>query len=76
MIDDDVLGLDVSVHNALTVCEVKPLEDLIDVVLAVAGSYYFEQLAIVGGCNVLHHQAVDLSFANNVQQLDAVVPAP
>lgn len=35
MVDDDVLGLDISVHDALGMSVVEPLEHLVDVVLAI-----------------------------------------
>ena len=73
MIDNDVLRLDISMHDSLAMCIVETFQYLIDVVLAVARSQHLQQFAIISSRNMLHHQTVDLSFSHYVQQFYAVV---
>lgn len=73
MVDDDVLRLDVSVHNALGMRVVEAFEDLVEVVLGVAGSEQPQQCLVVGLLHVLEHETVDLSLLHDVQQLHHVV---
>ena len=76
MVDYDVLGLDVAVHDAEGVRVVQPLEDLVDVEAAIPGLEEFEERAVLGLVDVLEDQAVDLALLDDVQQFDGVVPAP
>lgn len=58
MVNHDVLGLDVSVHDAEGVTVVEPFEDLVDVVLALFGLDDLKQLFIIDRVDVLEHQTV------------------
>jgi hypothetical protein len=75
MVDDDVLGLDISMHDADGVSVVESLEDLVDVKFALARSDYVQQLAVFKGGDVLHDEAVDFPFLDDVKQFDGVVLA-
>ena len=66
MVDDNVLGLDIPVHDSVAVSIVQPLEHLVNVELAVPWGQYLQQLSILRGSNVFHHQAEDFAFLDNV----------
>ncbi len=53
MVDNDVLGFDVSMHDALGVRVVQSLQHLVDVVLAVSGSQQSQECLVVGLLHVL-----------------------
>ena len=76
MIDNHVLRLDVAVHDAHRVRVVQPLQNLVDVELAVPRLDGVEDGLVVGLLDVLEDQAVDLALLDDVEQFDAVVPSP
>ena len=66
MVDNDVLGLDIPMHDSVAVSIVQPLEHLVDVELAVPRGQYLQQFSILRGSNVFHHQAEDFAFLDYV----------
>jgi hypothetical protein len=76
VVDYDILWFYVSMHDTLAVGKVQSFENLIDVMLAVTGSQHFQQLSVISGRHVLHHQTVHFSLPYDVQQLYAIVATP
>lgn len=75
VIDDDVLRLDVSVHDANGVGVVQSLEYLVDVEFAVSWLDGVEDGLVIGLVDVFEDEAVDLALLHDVQQFDRVLLA-
>jgi hypothetical protein len=70
VVDHDIVGLDISVHDALAVTEVQRLEELVDVEADIIVRKPGVQRAEVGVVDSLEDQAGSLALVipNNVQQ--------
>lgn len=77
MIDHDIVGLDIPMHDALAVTEIQRLQQLVDVIPHVIVNEPGIQRAEIGVVDVLEHQAggLALAVAHHVQQGDDVGPA-
>lgn len=73
MVDEHVLRLDVAMHDAQRVRIVKSLEDLVEVILSIAGSQLRQESLVIGLLDVLEDEAVHLTLFDYVQQFDCVV---
>lgn len=62
MINHDILGLDITVHDAQRVTIVQSFQDLVQVELAFFRLYNFKQLLVLNSVDVLKHQAVGLAL--------------
>ena len=66
MVDEHVLRFDVAVHDAQGVRIVKSLENLVEVILGIAGRQLCEKGLVLGLLDVLEDEAVDLTFFDYV----------
>ena len=62
MVNHDILGLDISVHDAERVAVVQSFEHLVNVVLALFGFYDLKQLLVIDSIDMLEHQTVSLAL--------------
>lgn len=63
MVDDDILGFYIPVHDALRMTVVKSFEDLEKVVFAVVRSDVLEQWFIIGGLDMLKNKTIDIALS-------------
>jgi hypothetical protein len=73
VVDDDILGLDVTMHDAFGVRIMKPLEDLVNIIFGVFGREVRDEELVVGLFDVLEDQAVDLALLHDIQKLYRVM---
>ena len=73
MVDDDILGFDVAMHDADGVGIVKTLQNLVDVVFAILRGQHFIEFSIFYVFDVLEHQAKNIPLAHDVQQFDRIM---
>ncbi len=62
MVDNDVLRLNVSMHNAYWVGIVQSFENLIDIKLAISRLYGFQDGPIVGLVNMFEDKAIHFAL--------------
>ena len=67
MIDHNILGLDIPMHDSQRVAIVKSLQDLIQVVFALVGLYDLQKLLVLYGVHVLEHKTVGLALPSIIK---------
>ena len=73
MVDDDVLGFDVAVHDTDGVGIVKTFQYLVDVVFAIVRGQYFVQFSILHILDVFKYEAKDIALPHDVQQFHCIM---
>jgi hypothetical protein len=74
VVDHDVVGLDITMHDAFAVAEVQRLEQFIDIIPDIVVYKTRIKRPKVGVVHILEHKArrLALAVANHVQQRDNV----